>query len=230
MTTKLTLPDTVIVTVRKTLFIFLISSLFLSCNSTQKTNKEDTKEQEEPKGINNIAYRWSEMAIDATANDTEKFKPRPTITSRYLALIFVSIFDAWSRYDDQATPVYLNSVERRPVDERSLSNKEIAISYAAYRAMSEYYYSDTNMFRNFMKELTQPGHLPLSKLGGGNDRLLAHRLVIIHPFQILPHLAVPHRAHGRQIGVDIGSALQSTYFFDQPRLQHSVEPLCNTVA
>lgn len=34
------------------------------------------------------------MALTVTANDTEKFKPRPTITSRYLALISVSIFNA----------------------------------------------------------------------------------------------------------------------------------------
>ena len=93
------------------------------------------------------------MALKATANDTEKFKPRPTITSRFLGLIFVSVFDAWSRYDEKATPVYLSGVERRPADEQTLKNKEVAISYAAFRAMNEYYFSDEPMFRDFMKEL-----------------------------------------------------------------------------
>ena len=34
-----------------------------------------------------------------------------------------------------------------------LKNREIAISYAAYRAMSEYYYSDSTMFKEFMVQL-----------------------------------------------------------------------------
>ena len=83
------------------------------------------------------------MALDATASNTEKFKPRPTITSRYLGLIFISIFDAWSVYDENAIPVYLKATARRPLAEQTLSNKEIAISYAAFGVMKEYYYSDT---------------------------------------------------------------------------------------
>ncbi|MEQ8811549.1 MAG: haloperoxidase, partial [Imperialibacter sp.] len=112
-----------------------------------------SNKQSESAGVNNIAYKWGEMALKATANDTEKFRPRPTITSRYLGLIFVSVFDAWSRYDENATPVYLSGVERRPADEQTLKNKEVAISYAAFRAMNEYYFSDEPMFRDFMKEL-----------------------------------------------------------------------------
>lgn len=109
--------------------------------------------ENEPRGIENVAYRWGQMALNATANDTERFRPRPTITSRYLGLIFISIFDAWSRFDEHAIPVYLNGVERRPLTEQKLANKEIAISYAAYGAMMEYYYSDKELFRNFMTEL-----------------------------------------------------------------------------
>ncbi|MFH6602513.1 vanadium-dependent haloperoxidase [Maribacter algicola] len=110
-------------------------------------------EANEPTGIENVAYKWGKMALDATASDTERFKPRPTITSRYLGLIFVSIFDAWSRYDENAVPVYLKNVDRRPAKEHSIGNKEIAISYAAFGAMKEYYYSDTEMFRKLMVEL-----------------------------------------------------------------------------
>ena len=92
------------------------------------------------------------MVLEAQALDTERFAPRPTITSRYLGLIFTAVFDAWSRYDEKAIPVYLEGVERRPIKEMTLRNKEIAISYAALRTMNEYYYSDRELFENFMKE------------------------------------------------------------------------------
>ncbi len=107
----------------------------------------------EPLGADNIAYRWGEMAILGTARDTERFNPRPTITSRFLALIFTAVFDAWSVYDEKAIPVYLQNVDRRPLQERNLQNKEVAISYAAYRALSEYYFSDKEIFKDFMVEL-----------------------------------------------------------------------------
>ena len=94
----------------------------------------------EPRGKNNLAYKWGDIAMFCTANDTEKFKPRPTVTSRYLGLIWTAVFDAWSRYDEKATPVYLKNVARRPTSERTLKNKEVAISYAAYRAMMEYFF------------------------------------------------------------------------------------------
>ena len=135
---------------RRGILLLLVIATLLNCK--QKT-QESNETAIEPKGADNIAYRWSEMAITATANDTEMFKPRPTITSRFLGLIFVSVFDAWSRYDEKAVPVYLDGVERRPSDEQTLKNKEIAISYAAYRAMNEYYYSDKELFTNFMVEL-----------------------------------------------------------------------------
>lgn len=136
----------------------VLATLNFGCKNNRTTNEKVidrsiTALNEEPRGVENIAYKWGKMALDATANDTERFKPRPTITSRYLGLIFVAIFDAWSRYDTKAIPVYLKDVARRPSEESNLKNKEIAISYAAYGTMREYYYSDTEVFRSFMKEL-----------------------------------------------------------------------------
>jgi len=134
----------------KSIYLLLLPGLFIfSCNQGSNTAENNP----EPRGVENVAYKWGEMALTATALDTERFNPRPTVTSRYLGLIFVSVFDAWSRYDQKAAPVYLTGVERRPLEEHTLSNKEIAISYAAFRAMNEYYYSDQALFADFMKEL-----------------------------------------------------------------------------
>ncbi len=136
---------------KKFLSLLLLVTVVVGCS--QNNQSVNNQRLLEPRGANNIAFKWGAMALQATANDTERFKPRPTITSRYLGLIFVAVFDAWSRYDSLATPVYLAGAERRPVAERTLQNKEKAISYAAYRAMSEYYFSDTTLFANFMQEL-----------------------------------------------------------------------------
>ncbi|KAB7528797.1 phosphatase PAP2 family protein [Flagellimonas olearia] len=135
------------------LLLFALAVVMACKQGSNGKEGQNVAEATQPLGAENLAYQWSQMAITATANDTEKFKPRPTITSRFLGLIFVSIFDAWSRYDEKAIPVYLEGVDRRPMDEQTLKNKEIAISYAAYRAMNEYYYSDKELFTDFMKEL-----------------------------------------------------------------------------
>src|SRR5690606_39893009 len=106
-----------------------------SCRDGSSTKADNKTNEVEPIGENNLCYQWATVILDATARDTEQFKPRPTISSRFLALIFVSIFDAWTRYDEKAIPVYLDNVDRRPAVENTLQNKEKAISYAAYRTL-----------------------------------------------------------------------------------------------
>lgn len=129
------------------LMIFLVSQ---SCSNSTKSSNETRVV--EPVGKNNLAYKWGKISLECTANDTENFRPRPTITSRILALTWTSIFDAWSRYDASASPLYLTSVDRRPPLEHTLKNKEIAISYAAYRAMLHYYFADSTLLRKRMTE------------------------------------------------------------------------------
>ena len=134
-------------------FSFVLAAAVVVIGCKAKASSTEEAKVEVKKGVDNVAYKWGAMALDATASDTDRFKPRPTITSRYLGLIFTAIFDAWTAYDENATPVYTEGVEKRPASEQTERNKEIAISYAAYRAMSEYYFSDIPMFDKLMKEL-----------------------------------------------------------------------------
>lgn len=141
----------------KTLFLilsFFLINILLACSyGSKELDEKGTLNREEPRGTENIAYKWGEIALKATAYDTERHTPRPTITSRALALVFTAVFDAWSRYDEKAVPVYLKNIERRPNSEQNLENKEIAISYAAYHTLKEYYPKDSTLFIDFMKEL-----------------------------------------------------------------------------
>jgi hypothetical protein len=139
---------------KKVFFCFWVFLMFMGCKLDKVHDLTNNPiNSEEPRGVDNLAYKWGGLALTATANDTERFQPRPTVTSRYLGLIFTAMFDAWSRYDQAAIPVYLEKVERRPEKERTLKNRQIAISYAAYRAMKEYYYSDEDLFKKFMIDL-----------------------------------------------------------------------------
>src|SRR5688572_1401056 len=127
--------------------IHLMLLVALSCSAPQNSSMTEVNE---PVGKDNVAYKWGKISLECTANDTENFRPRPTVTSRILALIWTSVFDAWSRYDESATPLFLTAVDRRPSAERTLQNKEIAISYAAYRTMLHYYFSDSTLLRQKM--------------------------------------------------------------------------------
>jgi hypothetical protein len=133
-------------------FIAVVALLIfiVACNN-QSNKQSETVTPEEWTG--NVAYRWGKVTLEATGRDTDRFRPRPTVTSRMLGLIWTSVFDAWTRYDEKAIPVYLTGVERQAEAERTERNKEIAISYAAFRACSEFYFSDSAYFREVMVEL-----------------------------------------------------------------------------
>ncbi|MDP4248239.1 MAG: vanadium-dependent haloperoxidase, partial [Bacteroidota bacterium] len=156
-----------------------ICLIFLMVTGTISMTGRETREGAQPRGKDNLAYKWGEVAMDCTADDTEKFKPRPTVTSRYLGLIWTAVFDAWSRYDEKAIPVFLHGVGRRPVAERTLRNKEIAISYAAYRTMMEYYGADSALLTTKMKAFGfDPGNHTLDPSTAAGIGNLAARTVI----------------------------------------------------
>ncbi|WP_240485018.1 vanadium-dependent haloperoxidase [Arenibacter latericius] len=133
--------------------IGLIGFCYGQMQSSNTLNKNQSNITTEPLGKDNVAHQWALMALEGTANDTDRFNPRPTVTSRYLGLIFTAMFDAWSRLDENAETVYLKNTEKLTADKRTLKNKEIAISYAAYRTLNEYYYSDSSLFQSKMIQL-----------------------------------------------------------------------------
>lgn len=130
--------------VRQILYMLFLS---LSLSGFSQTTVSKT-----PTGKNNRAHQWGEVIMTCTANDTDRFRPRPTVTSRFLGLIWTAVFDAWSRYDASANALYLNTA-RRPGKEHTIRNKEIAISYAAYRTALAYFYSDSLLLQNTMRSM-----------------------------------------------------------------------------
>ena len=81
----------------------------------------------------NIVLRWNRIVLDAIVGT----RSAPPIAARSLAIAHTCIFDAWAAYDARAIGTRLGARLRRPVSEHSVANKEKAISFAAYRAVSD---------------------------------------------------------------------------------------------
>jgi hypothetical protein len=59
----------------------------------------------------------------------------PMHVARGLAILHTCIYDAWAAYDSVAVGTRLGGQLRRPVGEQTLSHKQQAVSFAAYRAL-----------------------------------------------------------------------------------------------
>lgn len=82
-----------------------------------------------------IAVRWNDVALQAV-RDTH---PGPPMVARALAIVHTCMYDAWAAYDGAAVGTQLGATLRRPDGERTPDNKRQAMSYAAYRALTDLY-------------------------------------------------------------------------------------------
>ena len=90
----------------------------------------------------------------ATLQGIRDAKLGAPVVARALAIVHTCMYDAWAAYDDRAVGTQLAGALRRPLSERSLSNKEQAISYAAYRALADVLPVDTkSVYRPLMQQL-----------------------------------------------------------------------------
>jgi hypothetical protein len=81
----------------------------------------------------NIVLSWN----NATLRSIRDAKLGAPVVVRVLAIVHTCMYDAWAAYDERAVGTQLHRALRRPAAERTLSNKEEAISYAAYRALAD---------------------------------------------------------------------------------------------
>ena len=101
-------------------------------------------------GFRNVSIAWNNAALQGV-RDSKLGAP---MVARALAIVHTCMYDAWSAYDGRAVGTGLAGALRRPTPERTLPNKETAISYAAYRALSDVLPVDTNsIYRPLMKRL-----------------------------------------------------------------------------
>ena len=94
--------------------------------------------------------RWNKVAVDAVrASESSDL-----VTSRVLAVLHRAMYDAWTPFDDKAIGVRLDTgTVRRPLAERTPENKSVAVSYAAYRTLSDLFPGEAARFRALMDAL-----------------------------------------------------------------------------
>jgi Domain of unknown function (DUF6851)/VCPO second helical-bundle domain len=115
-----------------------------------------------PPQIQNVSATWTEAALRGSR---ESKSPAPE-ASRALAIVNTCMYDAWAAYDDKAIGTQLSGALRRPPAQhtpktgfqglylQTLSEKETAISYAAYRALTDLFPADTeSVFKPLMRQL-----------------------------------------------------------------------------
>jgi Domain of unknown function (DUF6851)/VCPO second helical-bundle domain len=116
----------------------------------------------------NVVLLWDE----ATLQGIRDTRPPPTVTARALAVVHASIYEAWAAYDARAVGTRLGGALRRPAAERTLTNKNAAISHAAYRALVDLFPARRGAFDALMATL---GYDPAEAAGDTSPARVGNR-------------------------------------------------------
>ncbi len=100
-----------------------------------------------------IVVFWNEVSLRAVRNGTLG----PPMVARALSMVHTATYDAWAAYDTTAVGVRYGGALRRPVAERTLANKEKAVSFAAFRVLMNVYPAQSNLF---ISSMTAVGYDP----------------------------------------------------------------------
>ncbi|MEO1394389.1 MAG: DUF6851 domain-containing protein [Cyanobacteria bacterium J06634_5] len=93
--------------------------------------------------------RWNTTTLEAIS----RTKIAPTSTARAIALTSTSMYDAWAAYDPIAIGTQLGDSLQISAPNITAQNKETAISYAAYRTLSNLFPEQQTLFDGVMSDL-----------------------------------------------------------------------------
>jgi hypothetical protein len=98
----------------------------------------------------NVVLQWNDALLDAVR--ATRFAPMQT--ARAFAVVHTAMYDAWAAYDRRAVGVHWNGSLRRPRAERTSMNVRVAVSFAAYRALTDLFPAQrAGIFDPLMAEL-----------------------------------------------------------------------------
>ncbi|KYR01523.1 hypothetical protein DLAC_01514 [Tieghemostelium lacteum] len=96
----------------------------------------------------NIVIQWNNALLTGIVETS----PPPTVGSRSIALVHTAMYDAWAFYNSPARGVYMlrNLTNGYPPTDVKSDDMNKAISYAAYRMVSQFYSKSMNYYNNLM--------------------------------------------------------------------------------
>src|SRR5262245_31484543 len=100
-----------------------------------------------------VPAQWNEALLEAVRST----RASDVVTARALGIIHMAMFDAWAAYDGAAIGTQTGALWRRPTAERTVANKEKAVSYAAFRALADLFPSQQE---KLARTLRMMGHDP----------------------------------------------------------------------
>lgn len=101
---------------------------------------------------NNIAIDWNKTMLSAVAQNP----PAPTVTTWRMYVVSTAMYNAWTAYDAVARSTMTGDGLRRPVVEHTKENQAAAVSYAAYRTLTNVFLNQRPQFDALMIELGYP--------------------------------------------------------------------------
>ncbi len=125
-----------------------ITSLALAALATAIVGCRDATSPSPPWKAS-VVVQWDSAALEAV----RRTHLGPPMVARALAVAHTAMYDAWAAYDPTAVGTRLGATLRRPASERSIANKERAVSFAAYRALADLFPTELATFDGLMQKL-----------------------------------------------------------------------------
>jgi len=115
-----------------------------------------------PRATDNVVLQWNEQLLNTIRRNPGT--TGPTVTARAIGILNTAIYDAWAAYDPKAVGTrLLDSPQRsdslqRPDSENTPANKNKAISYAAYRVLTDLFKDSTSVDAYNQEMITTLGY------------------------------------------------------------------------
>jgi hypothetical protein len=107
-----------------------------------------------PRATDNVVLKWNEQLLNTIRGNPGA--TGPTVTARAIGILNTAIYDAWAPYDSKAVGTRLLNAYRQPPAQDTEANKSEAISYAAYRVLTDLFPGSVAAYQQQMSDLKYP--------------------------------------------------------------------------
>src|SRR5919112_598105 len=94
-----------------------------------------------PRATDNAILKWDEQLLSTIR--AYPAQTGPTIASRALGVLHTATYDAWAAYDPVAKMTRSDGAKQQPASSNTVANKSKAISFAAYKVLSDLFPDET---------------------------------------------------------------------------------------